>query len=205
MEIPNINRLSADKIKMDIQPGTVNLYYGKTRLFVKTGCWTCPYGVGDSNNIVCLIPDIYCEKLAWLDNLARMIIFQNYEKIFGEEVPSQCNVDDVPYTPIVKILEDGLECAKFPVIERMRVFDSNGEKINDYMPCLSSQFSAYFLFDMSTISVHKGYASWTLWPLQVKIKHYCILPEGCLIYDNEKELQVALQERKNLEPKQPGK
>jgi hypothetical protein len=202
MDIPNINRLSTDKIRMEIQQGAINLYYGKTRLFAKTGLWTCPYGVGDSKAIVCLVPDIYCEKLAWLDNLARTIIFQNYATVFGESLPEGINVDDVPYTPIVKMLENGLESVRLPVTDRMKVFDSNGEKITDYMPCMSSQFSGYFLFDMSTINVHKGHASWTLWPMQVKIKHYCILPEGCLIYETEEELQAGLATRAEMEPKQ---
>ena len=198
MDIPNINRMLVNNIKMDIQPGAINLYYGKTRLFVKTGCWTCPYGIGDNNTMVCIIPDIYCERLTLLDNLARTIIFQNYKKLFGEDLPDQTNIDDIPYTPLIKTLEDGLECAKIQVTEKMKVFDCNGEKIIDYVSCLSRQFSAYFLFDMSTISVHKGFASWSLWPLQIKIKHYCILPEGCLIYDTEEQLIQALLSRNSV-------
>lgn len=198
MDIPNISNLDESQIKMILREGQVQLYYGKNKLYVKTGCWTCPYGINDGNALVCVVPDQYCEKLNSLDDLARSILMDHHEQIYGTPAPE--DVESLQYIPLMKTLENGLETIRMPIADHVRIFDSNGERVTDRQ-YMSSQFSAYFLLDMSTLTCNKGYVSWSLWPVQIKIKRYCVLPEGCLIYDTVEDVNKAVKQRVQIKPK----
>ena len=193
MDIPNVNNILTSKIKIDLQQDKINLYYGKNRLYAKTGCWVCPYGLGDNNTLTVVVPDNYCEHMYKIDNIGRTVVRNNYETIFGTPAPE--DDDEMPYIPLIKTLEDGSDVMNVRLSDKVRVFDKNGEYIPDHASCLSSQFSAYYLLDLSALSIYNGYVTWQVWPIQIKVKQYCVLPEGCLILNSLDEVDGALKQR----------
>lgn len=205
--IPNLSELQRDNIKVTRHGQDINMYYDKTPLHIKTSCWTCPYGRDDQGKTVAVISDSQYFKMEELDKYGRDVCKYFLEQS-GVQVPD--DPDDLPYKPLIQKL-DGLDIVYITLSPSTNVFDSNGIKLSpeQAMQWTSGQFSANMLLklglrvwtgdDLDMNTNRKFY--WSVQLVQMKIKRYCMLPEGCKIFEDEQELQRELESRKKIHVK----
>lgn len=205
-DIPNLSELKRSNIQVSRGTDGITLYYvstkadGKTKktpLHVKTNCWTCPYGRDDQGKLLVAISDDQYFNIEELDRYGRDVCkyFLKQDKKDGC-VPEE---EELPYKPLLNKV-DGLDVLQLQLSDNTRVFDSNGVKLttdqaNQWM---SGQFSGHFLLSLGLRkwSVDSsGTYYWVVQPVQIKIKRYFTLPEGCKIFDNEQDLQNELDNR----------
>jgi hypothetical protein len=124
-----------------------------------------------------------------------------------QEIPE--DPDELPYKSLIQNV-DGLEVLCLQMSKGTRVFDNNGVKLEEDQrnQWTAGQFAGHFLLSFSlrewggsgaaaaSGSVGKFY--WSVTPVQIKIKRYCTLPQGCKIFETEPELQQELDQRKKV-------
>lgn len=212
LALKNLNRKHIQISKTSDQ---INLYYSDTidqktkriPLYVKTNCWTCPFGRDDQGKLLAIIHDDEYFKIEELDSFGRDVC-RYFLKDSGEEIPN--NSDDLPYKSIIQQV-DGLDVLNLSMNDATRVFDNNGvkltpEQINQWT---AGQFSANFLLTLNLRiwtaddggSITNGKFYWSVQPVQIKINKYCTLPEGCQIFENEELLTKELDVRQESQIK----
>lgn len=207
--VPSLSELQRSNIQVSRDGDKISLYHitpgatgkpKKTLLHIKTGCWTCPYGKDDQGKLTVVISDNQYFKVDELDKFGRDVC-KYFLRQAGQEVPE--DLDDLPYKSLIQNV-DGLDVLQLQMTDRTRVFDSNGIKLSDEQSsqCTAGQFSGHFLLQLG-LRVWSGAGEdgkfyWSVQPIQIKIKRYCSLPEGCVIFDNEAELEEELHKRKKI-------
>jgi hypothetical protein len=203
-KIPHLKSLDRNKLQVVKSGDQINLYYvddSKKALFhTKTTCWTCPFGRDDQGKLLAVVSDNEFFKLEELDQYGRDIC-KYFMKQENMDIPEDDS--DLPYKSLLG-KEDGLDILNLTVNDSTRFFDNNGVKLSpDQMSQFTSgQFSGYFLLSFtlriwrSGNTISKFY--WSISPVQIRIKKYCTLPEGCEIYEDEEKLKSALKERKKI-------
>jgi hypothetical protein len=210
--IPSLNEFQRSSIQVARTGDQINLYCvvkgpngknKKTPLHVKTNCWTCPFGRDDQGKLTVVISDEQYFKVEEIDQFGRDVC-KYFLKDDGKEVPD--DPDDLPYKSLIQTM-DGLDVLNLQMSDRTRVFDKNGIKLSEEQSgqWTAGQFAGNFLLSLGlrvwsgedgTSTNGKFY--WSVQPVQVKIKRYCTLPEGCKIFESEAELQRALESRKKI-------
>jgi hypothetical protein len=203
--IPHLGDFKRDKVQVHINKDAptpqVNVYYvqGKTKtpLHLKVFNWTCPFGRDDRDQLVAIIPDELYFDLEALDKLGKDICKMFYTELTGKDLDPD---EDIPYKSLIH-KDDGLDTVHLSLSPQTRVFDNNNvklgpEQITQYT---SGQFSANFLLSFACISVYNDYFFWSLLPSQIKVKKYCTLPEGCIIFEEEALLQQELETRRQVQ------
>lgn len=207
--IPNLSALQRENIKVTRNGNgqDISMYYDKTPLHIKTTCWTCPYGRDDQGKTAAVIPDSEFFKVEELDEYGRDVCKYFLEQS-GQQVPD--DPDDLPYKSLIQKL-DGLDVLYLTLSDRTNVFDSNGVKVSpeQAIQWTSGQFSANLLLKLglriwsgedgtSGPGSGSGKYYWSVQLVQMKIRRYCMLPEGCKIFEDEEELQRELESRKKI-------
>jgi len=158
-KVISINKLNIDLISIECN----KVKYNGEKFYLNTGFIECPYGINDNK----FIADLKEPLLSKFNNLDTWI-------------KENINRDD--YIPLIsdkKITIFNTETTK--------VFDKNGDIIEDSDVLFSARFVASFLLDMSEITNYKEKCLLSHWPLQIKIKEFSLLPEGCVICSTKKE------------------
>jgi hypothetical protein len=204
MSIPTLKDFNRDNIQVQFNKDTqnINVYNvstTKTPLHVKTSNWTCPFGRDDRNQLIVIIPDDQYYNVVMLDTLGRDICKMFYEKCTGNPLAPG---EDIPYKSLIH-KDDGLDTLHLLLTEHTRVFDNNNTKLDTehVNQFTSGQFTANFLLSLSCIKVYNGVFFWSISPAQIKIRKYCTLPEGCIIFEDELQLKQHLNERDTLQIK----
>lgn len=212
--IPSLNDLDRSKIQVARDGDQINLYYvdqtssadakpRKTPLHVKTSCWTCPFGRDDQGKLMVAIADGQFFKVEELDKFGRDVC-KYFIKQDGQDIPD--DPDELPYKSLIQSV-DGLDVLCLQMSERTRVFDTNGVKIDpdQALQWVAGQFSGNFLLSLGLRiwtgedgSNTNGKFYWSVQPVQIKIRKYCTLPQGCKIFESEAELQEAFDMRKKI-------
>ena len=162
------------------------------RFCLRTNAWYCPYGLNEARQLIVPVPPTYLARILALDEWARERVRENYEILTDSESEPPVDDDELPFSGLIR--PEGL---KLQLSDRTRTFDCNGERLPDdeSTNVLSGSFTGYFLLDLSAISTFKGHIIWQAKVLQIRIKTYSTLPEGCMIYNTEEEVLAALHQR----------
>jgi len=211
--IPSLSDLDRSKIQVARDGDQINLYYvdqpttntkiRKTPFHVKTSCWTCPFGRDDQGKLMAAIADGQFFKVEEIDKFGRDVC-KYFLKQDGQEIPD--DPDELPYKSLIQTV-DGLDVICLQMSDRTRVFDSNGVKIEpeQALQWVAGQFSGNFLLSLGLRiwSGEDGSSTnskfyWSVQPVQIKIRKYCTLPQGCKIFESEEELQEELTMRKKI-------
>lgn len=165
----------------------------KIPLHIKTGPWVCPYGVDDKGGTVIPIPDDQYFKLEEIDTIGRAICRMFYTRLTGEDCPE--DDEDLPYKSILH-KDDDTDTIHLPGImsDSIRVFDKYGDAIPDWTSYVASNFTSYFLLNLSTIKVYNGTFFWSIWPVQMKIMARNLLPVGSQVFTSIENLREALKD-----------
>jgi hypothetical protein len=205
--IPSLSNIQRSNIQVSMNSSgdQITLYYvvqdeqgkkaSKTVLHLKTGCWTCPFGRDDQNKLMVTISDEQYFKIVELDNYGRDIC-KYFMKAAGKEIPD--DPSELPYKSMIQTV-DGMEVLQLQLSERTRYFDNNGIKLDteQALQWISGQFSARFLLSLSLRVWNDGGNTkyyWSVQPVQIKIRRFCTLPEGCKIFESEAEFREASTE-----------
>jgi hypothetical protein len=211
--IPSLNDLDRSKIQVARDGDQINLYYvdqtpadarpRKIPLHVKTSCWTCPFGRDDQGKLMVVIADGQFFKVEDIDKFGRDVC-KYFLKHDGQDIPD--DPDELPYKSLIQNV-DGLDVLCLQMSERTRVFDTNGVKIepDQALQWVAGQFSGNFLLSLGLRiwsgedgSNTNGKFYWSVQPVQIKVRKYCTLPQGCKIFESEEELQEELNRRKKI-------
>lgn len=188
--LPTLQQFDSNLVKVspDKTTGNIKIYYtGKTRLHIKTSVWSCPYGRNEQTLIV-VVPDSEYFLLERFDELGRNIC-----RMYTKDAESED--DDLPYKSLI-MKDNDLDAIKLVLNSDTRFFDRNGVLLNNEQvnQVTAGKFEANFLL-LFTLNNYKGTYFWSLSPVQVKIKEFCTLPEGCVIFTDEQELMNELSTR----------
>lgn len=193
MSFPNLSALDLDNIRITRRPddGRYMFYYGSSKLYVRTSILNCPYGRDDAGVVYCEIPHSCLPILDALDELASSIIDPN-----GEDLVKTQNAGDEQgqnqYVRLVRTI-DGKKVIKLHVNgDSVKVFDGNGNKVDNISSVMSNEFSSYFLLDLSCLTPFKDKYIWPSHPVQLRLKGFCTLPPGCQIHESLTSLHMAL-------------
>ena len=200
--IPHLKTWKRDNLHISTTGDEINLYYNnsssKMLFHTKTSCWACPFGKDEQNKLMAVVSDDEYFKLEELDLYGKDICkyMLNKENVEYDE-------EELPYKSLLS-KQEGLDVLNLSLSDRTRIFDNNGVKLNpdEITQFTSGQFSGYFLLSYSLRiwrtgnEITKMY--WIVNPVQIRIKQYCTLPEGCQIFDNEEDLNIELKQRKKV-------
>lgn len=209
-DIPSLSGLKRSSIQVSRNGDQINLYYvtsrpngkpKKTPLYVKTNCWTCPFGQDDQGKLLVAISDSQYFDVEELDRFGRDVC-KYFLKHEGHEIPE--DLDNLPYKSLLHHI-DGLDVLQMQMSDHTRVFDSNGVKLSPDQANqqIAGQFSGHFLLSLGLRVWSREDSTsqsfyWTIQPIQIKVKRYFTLPEGCKIFDNEEELKGDMDIRKKI-------
>lgn len=210
MSVPSLDDLKRSHIQIAKVGDQINLYYvcedeqgrsKKTPLHVKTGIWTCPFGRDDQGKLVAVISDSQYFQVAELDRYGRDVC-KYFLRQEGKAVPE--DPDELPYKSLVQSV-DGMDVIHLHMSAQTRVFDNNNVKLQPEQvdQWTSGQFSGNFLLSLGLRiwtgngddGTNNGKFYWSVQPVQIKIRRYCTLPEGCKIFEDENELKEELDRR----------
>jgi hypothetical protein len=196
--IPSL--MDFDRSKVRVSPptdGQIKIYYEKTPLHVKTSCWSCPFGKSDTGQIVGIIPDDQYFQVEALDKLGQDVCRHYHLKILGSEPP--VDNDDLPYKSLIHH-DDDLDTLHMQFSDKTRIFDNNNIRLveDSVHQFTSGQFSSNFLLSFAALKIYNGHFFWSPFPAQMKIRKFCALPEGCIIFNEEEPLKEELKKRKNV-------
>lgn len=173
----------------------IGLYYGDSTkhqpLHLRTGSWTCPFGRADGGALVAVIPEDQYQKVKELDDFGRDVC-----RHCMSEAASADGDGELPYKSLM-YQDDGLDTLHLTMSDNTRVFDDAGVKLAPDVAnlWLSGQFVANFLLSLS-IRLYSGVYYWTVSVVQIRVRRYCTLPDGCIIFTDEQELKSELESRK---------
>jgi len=195
MTIPQLKDFNPAMAMVSVNRGNkseIGLYYGDSAkhqpLHIKTSAWTCPFGRAEGGALVAIIPDDQFHKVKELDEFGRHVC-RHYMSEDGSP-------DDLPYKSLI-YQDDGLDTLHLTMSDHTRVFDDAGVKLTPEQSnqWLSGQFVANFLLSLS-MRIYGGVYYWTVSAVQIKVRRYCTLPEGCIVFTDEDELKAELESRK---------
>ena len=208
-DIPNLSALTRANIQIARNDDQINFYYvapsqapsakpKKIPLHVKTNCWTCPFGRDDQNNVYAVISSEQFFNIEDLDRYGRDVC-KYFLKSDDQPVP-----DELPYKSMIQQV-DGLDVLQLRITEDTRVFDNNNIKLSKEQAdqWMSVQFSGNFMLSFSMRISSTGNYYWVVKPVQIKVKRYFALPQGCKIFDNDTDLAEEMDRRKEQQPAVP--
>ena len=206
---PTITRCSDfDKRKVtmnkQVKGNSIPVKYAGKQLMLNSGILECPLGVEHINGKGYGIINIYLSEddpifnvLESLDNIARLIGQRRSAELFGTEL----ELDKVPYYKLLSDKETGNHCFRVFIeykddIPSTTVFDRDNDRLEDPKTEMSNRFTALYLIVFRGLSLHDGYLRWDYNVLQIKISESSRLPPGCLITDEEEEVERVLAVRR---------
>jgi hypothetical protein len=146
-------------------------YYNSRPLRVQTGLVLCPYGVSDAGKLRFQLSATGLSKLEKLDEMVNSLAEQQ-------------GIDHI------KISTDGW--LNLNVNTWTKFFDSNKSLINATDGVLTSEFTGSLLLDLSKITVFEDRMMLSITIMQVLVRTYNQLPNGCKIFTDIDELRLNL-------------
>lgn len=205
--IVTLREFNAKNFVMDknIKNNKIHIYYNKNPFILNAGKLECPHGIdyvhGNTYGLLTFaVEGKIADTLKQLDDIALRIGVKRSIELFGEEITEK---EKVPYYPLCKVNEDESEVSTTMFVPYkndipfISVFDKGGTRLGDPNTQLSNNFTAKALIKFPFLQVDKGNLRWNVTLSQLKITEYSLLPDGCILFDDEAECLNELERRKN--------
>ena len=198
----DVNKFVMDK---NIKNNKIHIYYNKNPFILNAGNLECPHGIdyihGNSYGLLTFaVEGRFTDVLKQLDDIALRIGVKRSIELFGEEITEK---NKVPYFPLCKVSDDETEITTTLIIPYkndmpyISVFDKTSNRLGDPTIYLSNNFIAKALIKFPSLQVDNGSLRWNVHLSQLKVVEYSLLPDGCILFDDETECLNELERRKN--------